>query len=68
MISKMLLPLSHNFVDLQQLNAKPVPCTVDLVGIVKSCEPLREWSRDNKAYKKTAFTLVDETECSMNVR
>ena len=44
-----------------------MPCNVDVCGIVTEVSEVRSWKKDDKAYTKYSFVVVDESEHSIDI-
>ena len=60
--------LKFNFVNLKAVQAKPMPCTVDLCGVVTSFKAVLAFtSKDGKELVKREIVLADDSATSMSV-
>ena len=57
----------YSFSSIKSLKTRPVPCNVDIVGIVTEVSEVRSWKKEDKAYTKYSFVICDETEHSIDV-
>jgi len=60
--------LKFNFVNLKSVTSKPLPCTVDLCGVVTSFKPpLAFTSKDGKELVKREIVIADDSAITMQV-
>ncbi|CAD7941876.1 unnamed protein product [Amoebophrya sp. A120] len=58
---------SFDFSNLRELRTRPLPCNIDVIGVVNKVEETRTWTKNGVQYTKYQFTVVDETETELDV-
>jgi replication factor A1 len=60
--------VKFSFTDLRRVQSRPLPCTVDLCGVITSFESMYSFtSKDGKNLVKREITIADDTAISMGV-
>lgn len=57
----------YNFSSIKSLKTRPVPCNVDILGVVTEVKDVRTWRKDEKQYTKYSFVICDQSEHSVDV-
>jgi replication factor A1 len=61
--------VKYNFSTIRDIQTKHLPCTIDLVGVVKDFKPIGKIQPKNGGEELTrrSITLVDKSECAVDV-
>ena len=62
--------VKYSFTKIRDISSKPLPCTIDLVGIVKDFKPIGKVQAKNgggEELTRRTITVVDDTECAIDV-
>lgn len=57
----------YNFTDLRQIKSRPLPATVDFIGVLNRLEEPRTWGRDGKTFTKYTFSICDQSENMIDI-
>ena len=61
--------IKYNFARVRDLQSKSVPCTVDLIGVVREAKPLGKVPSKSggEELQRRTVSIVDQSECSVEV-